>query len=316
LFTISPYIEVVARRIYWSSPWLIEKVRKKRDPKRTTKRRNQAASTKQTFHKIESFMRSHGVSKGTLLVVHSSASALTPTGYSPSNIIDRLLEFIGTEGTLAMPAFPWYDREPRGIERMRADVSDLELTYHVRKSVPWTGVIPFQLMNRTEARRSRHPLNTMVAVGPLAKDMMQDNLAGEKPLPCGPGSSWKFCVDHKAIIVALGVDMAHSLTMIHVAEDSYQREWPVKEWYRERKFKIVDESGSVNVVVRERHPKWAIHFAERTLSKDLKGAGILASTKIDGILVEIIGAEDLLEFLNSRKATAYPYFLLPRGNKK
>lgn len=311
LFELSPYIEVIARRIYWSSPRLVEAFGKKA-------RKEQPAGLSRTgsMERIEAFLRSHGVSKGSLLVVHSSARALMSTGYSASGIIDRLMSLIGPEGTLAMPAIPRYEGEPKGIERMRADVSDIELVYDVQRCVPWTGAIPFTLMRREDAKRSHHPLNTMVAVGPMAAEMMANNLAGDRPLPCGPNSAWKFCADHKAIVVALGVDMAHSLTMIHVAEDSYEQKWPVNEWYRERRFRVVDQGAGTSVVVRERHPKWAMYFAERTLSRDLKKAGLLASATIEGILVEVIAAEELLSFLNQRKSSAYPYYMLPRGSKK
>jgi aminoglycoside 3-N-acetyltransferase len=268
------------------------------------------------MQKIESFLTAQGVSPGSLLVVHSSARALRLPGCSLSEIVDRLILLIGPEGTLAMPAFPRYDGEPEGIDRMTADLSEREFVYDVQKSVPWTGVLPFLLMQRPDAIRSRHPLNTMVAVGPMAAPMMEDNVTGNRPLPCGPNSAWKFCADHKAIVVALGVDLAHSLTMIHVAEDSYETEWPVNEWYRDRRFRVVDQGVSASIVVRERHPKWATYFAERTLSKDLKKAGLLASTTIDGVLVEILAADKLIAFLNERKPSAYPYFMLPRGSKR
>jgi aminoglycoside 3-N-acetyltransferase len=312
ILEVSPYAEVVARRIYWSSPWLIDRAQKAGRAKPHTS----AAATQHTWDKIEEFLRQHGVCEGALLVVHSSGAALKPTGYAPPVILGKLIDMVAPSGTLAMPAFPKYAGEPQGIERMRADVSDLELVYDVQKSVPWTGVLPLKLMQHPAAVRSRHPLNTMVAVGLLARQMMQNNMMGEKPLPCGVQSSWKFCADHQAIIVALGVDMAHSITMIHVAEDSYEREWPIKDWYRERKFKIVDQGAICSVMVRERHPRWAAHYAERTLSRDLKRCGLMASACIDGISVAVVAADELLRFLAQRRSTAYPYFMISRRMKK
>src|SRR5437867_1997900 len=79
----------------------------------------------------------------------------------------------------------------------------------------WTGVLPTDLMKVPGAKRSLHPLNSVVAHGPHAEDMLRDNLTGERPFACGPGSSWDYCRQHAAKVVALGVDMAHSLTMIH-----------------------------------------------------------------------------------------------------
>jgi aminoglycoside 3-N-acetyltransferase len=312
ILAVSPYAEVVARRIYWSSPWLIELARRRG----FAKPRPNTEATQLTWGKIEDFLRHNGVRTGSLIIVHSSAAALKPTGLSPSRIIDKLIELVGPSGTLAMPAFPKYEEEPQGIDRVRADVSNLELVYDVQKSVPWTGVLPLRLMRYPGAVRSRHPLNTMVAVGPLAGPMMENNMMGERPLPCGAHSTWKYCADHKAIIVALGVDMAHSITMIHVAEDLHEAEWPVRNWYRDRKFQIVDHGASCHVVVRERHPRWAAHYAERTLSQDLLRHGLMASARIDGIPVEVVAADKLLQFLARRRATAYPYFMIPSSLRK
>jgi aminoglycoside 3-N-acetyltransferase len=209
---------------------------------------------------------------------------------------------------------PWSVRPGRW--RIRADVSRLEPVYDVQNTVPWTGVLPLQLMGHPAAVRSRHPLNSMVAVGPLARPMMENNMAGDRPLPCGAQSSWKFCADHGAIIVALGVDMVHSATMIHVAEDSHEHEWPIRDWYRERKFRIVDHGTTSRVTVRERHPKWAAYYAERTIARDLKRAGLMSGASIDGIPIEVVAAQDLLRLLGAGRAQAYPYFTIPRGLRK
>src|SRR5260221_1958201 len=249
-FAASPYIEVLVRRIYWNSPKLIEIVSKRKVPQPSA-----SLAGEHTFPNIIRFRRSVGIKEGDLIVVHSSAGALRPTGLKAQEIVDEMLNLIGNRGTIAMPAFPKYKDEPQGIARMRKDVAQLVFEYDIQRSIPWTGALPLKLMQRPGAVRSAHPLNTMVAYGPLARPMMENNLRGDKPLPCGPQSSWKFCADHGAKVVALGVDMAHSLTMIHVAEDSYEREWPVKGWYRDRKFFVVDGESRREVVVRERHPK-------------------------------------------------------------
>lgn len=312
IFEASPYVEVVARRIYWSSPWLVRLVNKRRSARAGSAVQADPAG----WERIGSFLEEHGAVAGSLLIVHSSASALKPTGLSPAQIIDKLLSMVGSSGTLAMPAFPKYEEEPQGIDRMRVDVSDLEPVYDVQKSVPWTGVLPLRLMHKPGAVRSRYPLNTMVAVGELAQPMMRDNLLGDEPLPCGVHSSWKFCADHRAIIIALGVDMAHSLTMIHVAEDAYEDQWPVKDWYRTRKFRVIDGGSVSRVTVRERRPCWAAHYAERTLSRDLKRQGLMVSARIGGVSIEMLGAQELLAYLAERRSSAYPYFMIPRGKKR
>ena len=149
----------------------------------------------------------------------------------------------------------------------------------------------------------------MVAEGPLASQIMKDNLKGNSPLPCGVNSSWNNCVEHNGIIIGLGTDLTHSLTMIHVAEDVLDENWPVQNWYREKHFKIVDGEIEINKTLRERKPHWgALHYGERTLCKDLISLGIMKSTIIDGVIVEILNSKELISFLNSKNKKGYPYF--------
>jgi aminoglycoside 3-N-acetyltransferase len=249
------------------------------------------------------------------MIVHASGLALRPTGLSPLEICAQLLDLLGPEGTLAMPAIPLYREEPTGPERLTDAICAKRLTYDVRKTPPWTGALPKALMSVVGAVRSRHPLNSMVAVGRHAVSMMQSNIAGGCPMACGPGSSWKFCADQNAIIVCLGVDTAHNLTMIHVAEDSWADQWPIPNWYRERMFHVKDGEFETDLTVLERRPHWAICYGERTLQKDLTAHGIIKVAFVGELRIEVCESAALIEFLNSRKFRGYPYWV-PFWEKK
>ena len=43
---------------------------------------------------------------------------------------------------------------------------------------------------------------------------------------CGPNSGWKYCAENNAIVVGLGIDLVHSLTIMHVAEENHDN------WYK------------------------------------------------------------------------------------
>ena len=149
----------------------------------------------------------------------------------------------------------------------------------------------------------------MVAKGPLAEDIMRNNLRGDSPLACGVDSSWSHCVENDAFIVGLGTDLTHSLTMIHVVEDVMDEKWPIKDWYIEKNFLIIDDEFKELRKLRERAPKWgALHFGERTLCKDLIKEGVLKTTTINGIVVEILKAKELIKFLDEKNENGYPYF--------
>lgn len=306
----SPYLEVVIRKLYWQKDtlhsvlgWLSVLLKK------TRRNKTKVDYEEVDFDEILKALNDFGVSPNGILVIHSSMNELAKTKLTPTKIIEKLIKYNGLYGTIAMPAFPKYKDEPVGVARITADLSETIFKYDVNRTTPWTGALPFKLMLRKDSIRSSHPLNSMVAVGKDAVAMMEKNIKGVSPLPCGKNSSWNYCLQQGAKIVFLGVDVAHSLTMIHVAEDCYVEDWPIKNWYRNRMFRVVDSAGEKNILVRERDPKWSMHYAERTLARDLLRFGIQKHVNISGIDVSVIDSKELLDFLNNRKSFGYPYYM-------
>jgi aminoglycoside 3-N-acetyltransferase len=237
---------------------------------------------------------------------------LRTTGASASKVIDGLLDILGEEGTLAVPTFPLYIDERRKISKdtIRCGAPGVIHTYNPSTTIAWTGVIPNKFLTYPGVVRSRFPVNTLAAKGPLAAEMMKHNLEGHEPLPCGNNSSWKFCSDNHAKILCLGVPAHHSLTMIHVAEDILDDRWPVKDWYYRRRYIIKDGDRCCEVEIRERHPRWAQYISEYTLRKDLIKAGLLKVKNVQGICMEFIGDSDaLVKFLLSRNSNGYPFYI-------
>lgn len=307
IFATSPWLEVMVKSLYWRSSIVHGLLSSKSRPRKTGQ--PPPPSDAVAFGRITEALDTLAAGRTGVMIVHSSMSALAPTGLAPKEICSDLLAYLGPEGTLAMPAFPLYRKEPTGPERLGDAICSQRLIYNVRRTPPWTGALPKALMGMPCAVRSRHPLNTMVAVGPQAAAMMAHNIEGPLPMPCGPQSSWKFCADRDATIVCLGVDSSHSLTMIHVAEDSWSQEWPVANWYRERLFHVKDGDFEADLTVLERHPRWAINYAERTLQKDLLRLGIIQVRAIGSIRIEACSSARLIDYLGSRRATAYPYWV-------
>ncbi len=313
ILALNPWIEVVVKYLYWHFPLLNRVLGKMVTKLRRTQTRSRIAEVAvnhETATLLWQQLHDWGVNAGDILIVHSSMSNLKSLGLSPPEINAALRALVGDPGTLAMPAIPYFPEEPVGVDRLSDRICQVPVAYDVEKTMPWTGALPKALMQTPGAVRSHHPLSTMVAVGPEASVMMAHNLDGEAPLPGGVHSSWYYCANRNAKIVALGTDMAHSLTMIHVAEDAYENDWPIANWYRLRLFDITSGGVTRRITVRERHPKWAIHYAERTLANDLRRAGILRATTVYGVTMEFLESAALLDFLNARKAKGYPYFTL------
>ena len=309
----SPYIEILVRHIYWKNVKtfkqavnLLSKLRKKEitTPLPATK--------VVPLETVMNYLKAFGIKEGDTMVVHSSYDALKVTRKLPRDINHELLSIVGTSGNLVMPVNRTYSKTDS--LRLYETVSDIDVL-DVNKTKVSTGALGFMLMRHPEAVKSRYPINSIVAVGALSKEMTQKNLEGDKPTPCGTNSAWKYCHDLNAYIIGLGIDLTHSLTMTHVVEDAWENEWNIEGWYDERTFKIIDTDFEQTVTIRERRPKWGkLFFAERKLCKDLLAVGIMTSVNIEGITIEIIKSHDLVQFLKSKNKTGYPFYCV--GKKK
>lgn len=309
IMSFSPDVELFVRKVYWSNPSAFYTFSHALRHHYKKPRSIPKKQKKIDFDKILTKLVKWGVKSGEVMIVHSAYRPLKLTGLSPLQINEQLLTLLTKRGTLAMPGIPSFPNDDHLSGYITKDISNTCYEYNVTSSPIKTGALPVALKEMKGAIRSRHPINTMVAIGPHAHSMMKNNLNGDTSLACGYNSSWKYCYDNDAIIVGLGTDLTHSLTMIHVAEDMKGTEWYIQPWYRNKKYRIRDGDFVTEVVLRERHPRWgALHFGERTLCKDLSVNGILRSTIIDGILLEAMRAKDLLSYLNSRNCNGYPYF--------
>jgi aminoglycoside 3-N-acetyltransferase len=290
LFSISPYVEVGIRFFYWNRHF--HSILKNLFLKNSASKINNF-----NFDLIFDILSNNNIGSSSLIILHSSYDILNKSGLSPSEIINRFLEFLGNEGTLAMNA----------ARIIKKDVLEDVEVYNIQKSRVWTGVLPAIMVKDPRAFISKFPINSMVAIGKLASNMMENNTKSDYLSSCGPNSSWNFCYQNNAHIIGIGIDLVHSLTMIHVAEET--KSWPINNWYIERSFKIIDNEKVSYLKIIDRDTKWGKkHFAERTLYKDLINNNILKICKIDNIEIQIINSKDLIDFLNKKNSKGYPYF--------
>lgn len=305
--SISPYVEVMLRRLYWRN---VDKL-KKYNPNRPKSSSTVNKSHHVDFEKVIDWLKLQGIGEGDLLLVHSGYGQLECTGLSPEQIIDRLLEFIGPSGTLAMPVIRCF-KEYKIANKAGIDSKEIIATYNVKKTLVTSGMLPYTLMQRSDAVTSLFPLNPLCAVGPLAEAMMEHNLDGEFPSPHGFNSSWKFCYDHGVKVCSIGTDIEHHCTIAHVIEEAFgDWYWPDDIWYNHYKFKIIDTNNDTReVVVSNRKNDWGkLYGAEIKVNKDAKKAGALFSDSIDGITVGCVNVNKLFEMRRSHPKKGYPYYL-------
>jgi aminoglycoside 3-N-acetyltransferase len=201
----APALEVAARLLYWRVPVAMaagDAILARRAAKRRSARRPPAREIH--IDAVTDAIRDLGVGEGDILVVHSSYDRLRSTGLAPAEINRALRAVVGESGTLAMPAIPVIRHEPQGAAKFDPASYERVFDFDVRSRRIATGELPKALMMDAAARRSRHPGNSMVAVGPEAAAMMEHNLDEPEPTPCGRGSSWEYCYRRNDAVVRRG----------------------------------------------------------------------------------------------------------------
>jgi aminoglycoside 3-N-acetyltransferase len=233
--------------------------------------------------------------------------AISQLGLSASDVVNLLVRQIGESGTLVMPAFPRYRESLDEFEYQSKEEIEEVWTYDVQRTPPWTGALPYALIKKKGSVRSRFPLNTVVAYGKNAEEMIRHELDLDGATPCGPNSAWGYCAKNNAKILMLGVDLAHNLTMIHVAEDCFEAKWPIDHWYRFRTFNVKSFGADITVRVRERRPIWSTCYAERLLNRDLFKERIARVSSLGSLSVISLNSSDLIKYLQTKNSDGYPY---------
>lgn len=255
-----------------------------------------------------SYVDSLGIKSGDILIVHSSMDALSQFEVTPKEIIDWLLNIVGPEGTLCMPAFPMYRAKDYSIDEV---TGEQVIAYDVKKSPCWTGMLPNLFLRYPGVIRSEFPYNPLAAKGKHAIEMMKDNLLGDKPH--GIHSSWDYCVNHDAKILYLGCPMYHSLTVSHISED-IDEDWPIDDWYISQIYEIICVDGQrKNVTVNIPNEYYARYYSEYYHEKELLRNG-LATIKTIGIcpIGYISNTTKLIRYYRSYSYSKRIAYKLPR----
>lgn len=309
---LSPRIEVMIRSFYWNNIKFLKKFRSASSHGVDIDEKQKA-----DFDKVVEFLRENGVKKDDVMVIHSSFGALSGTGLSAEEVIDKLYSLVNEGGTLAMPAIRTFEEESAHGDYLENyidnEMKGITTLYDVYKTPIGSGLLPFTLMRYDDAECSKFPLNPLVAIGEHAEAMMEHNIEGTLPSAHGPNSAWAYCAEHDAWNIGLGVDIKDYLTIFHVSQEV--PEWPVKDWYFERDFIVKKAKRETPLRINERKHKWTKYFAEANFYNDLQKAGVLKVAFIDGIPVYMTKSKALFDFINTQKNPSYPYFV-PKKYRK
>jgi aminoglycoside N3'-acetyltransferase len=182
-----------------------------------------------------------GIMKGRVVFVHHSLDLLH-LDFPAAGLMDLLREAVGPEGTLAFPSFPAIP----SFEFLKSGA-----VFDSRRIPGYTGLLGEMARRIPGARRSVHPIRSVVAVGPAAEFLTEAH--HRSTLPCDRNSPFHRLHELGGLIVGLGVS-SRNLTFVHVLDDLMPERLPF-DVYRPERFSTpcLDAAGTPCTVTSRAH---------------------------------------------------------------
>jgi len=145
-----------------------------------------------------------GVRKAGALLVHSSLRSLGQRPGAPETAVEGLLEALGIDGTLLMPALTY------------ETVDAQNPVFDVLGTPSCVGALPEFFRKRSGTIRSVHPTHSACGTGPRARDMLGGHL--RDVTPCGENSPFFKLKEEAGQILFLGCGLKPNTSM-HAVEE-------------------------------------------------------------------------------------------------
>lgn len=161
-----------------------------------------------TTSELIDVMKGLGMREGSCVFIHSSWNHFFNYVGTPKEFIDAIIDVIGIEGTLAMPAFPINQNK----------------VFNLKRSVTGGGILAETFRRYPKVKRSINVQHSVCALGPLSDYLLSEHLFSET---CFDEKSpyYKLCkVD--AIVFCLGMGYSWLGTSYHCVESINAKDVP------------------------------------------------------------------------------------------
>jgi aminoglycoside 3-N-acetyltransferase len=158
-----------------------------------------------------SMLKSLGIKKGSCLFIHSGWSQFYNFQGNPKELIEAILDEIGPEGTLAMPAFPFKQ--------------DPSVVFDVKKTPSGAGYLTEILRRFPNVKRSINLMHSVCAIGSQSDFLTKDH--HHSITPWDKNSPYYRLKEIDALILGLGVGKHLSTaTCLHCVESLLKDKLP------------------------------------------------------------------------------------------
>jgi len=236
-----------------------------------------------------------GVRPGGVLLVHASLRSFGPLDGGAETVVLSLLDVLGLQGTLLMPALSY------------ATVGPQSPIFNVIATPSSVGALAEYFRARPGTIRSVHPTHSVSGAGPQAEDLLDQHI--RSTTPCGPYSPFARLPEVDGQILFIGCGLRPNTSM-HAVEERVE---PVYLYGDDVDYQVILADGSQHrMVVRSHNFKgWKQRYdrlGQYLSAPDLRQRRVLlaschlveASSMWDAALTAL--REDPLSFVERRRA--------------
>ena len=309
-------VEICCKQVYYRLPWVAAlALRLNLRPVSAVRPARQVADRDEFLQ----YLQQIGIKEGALVMVHTSTSGVIfSDGTNPKNsstdvistaryLVQTLMDLVGQSGTLVLPTSEGY----QAVDSEAADV-DIggQTTYNPATTPCRIGLANELFRRRKGVKRSLYPHNMVSAFGPLADELLENNLNANKPLPHGISSPYYRLCKKNGLIVSIGAPLGQCITLVHAAEDARDEAWPIKDFFEDREYVIQLEDRDMNVVVRRQRPEYTMYCRCRKKNiRDLLGAGIIHEGMVGSLRVDWAHSGEVFDYLmKMNEHRPYPFY--------
>lgn len=193
-----------------------------------------------------------GVGDGMHLLVHSGLRYIGKQAARPRELIQSLIDRVGSEGCILMPTYPNHI----GV----SDYIKSDPDYDPRTTPAVTGVIPSLFMTDFPTRRSYHPWLSVSALGKDVPFYLYDHHLSLKPYD-ERSPHFKICNRDEGYILLIGVHEERN-SCYHVIESLRYPDYPAKIYedqpatMRYKDYEGIEHKMQTLVPYRPAFPNW------------------------------------------------------------
>lgn len=227
-------------------------------------------------------MKSLGMKQGSIVCIHASMKEFYNYIGTPKDIIKSILEVIGPEGTLIMPAFP-----------SPALMSDKNYIFNPLRDKTEAGLLAESFRKYKGVIRSNNVQHSVCALGKYAKYLTEDHTKGHDCWDVH--SPWFRMTELDAIIFDLGMPKSYIGTITHCVESQLHTTHPYwQQFFNEfRAWSYYDSQGN-----KQFYEQWTCSIERRQREYKLQKYFTdmeYKDTKLSNLYIKAIYSKKCLE---------------------